>query len=135
MTATRWVAVSLLTGCLAAGGCGKPGPVNYPLTGQATWNGQPVPNGLIRLEPDAAAGNPGPATVAVISHGRYATPHGRGVIGGRYRVYIAGNDGVPYRNPDEGFDIPDGKPLFPERVEEVEFPRQACGHDFHLVGP
>lgn len=135
MTAGKLATVLTLMVALGATGCSDSGPASYRLQGVVTWKGQPVPNGLIRFEPDSAAGNTGPATVAPIRQGRYATPRGRGVIGGRYRVYISGNDGVPYNIPEEGSVNPDGMPLFAERAEEVELPRGDSERDFPLTPP
>lgn len=135
MTAGKLATVLTLMVALGATGCSDPAPASYRLQGVVTWKGRPVPNGLIRFEPDSAAGNTGPATVAVISQGRYATPGGRGVIGGRYRVYLSGNDGVPYEIAGEGSVNPDGMPLFAERVQEVEFSRGHATWDFDLTPP
>lgn len=38
-----------------------------------TFAGRPVPNGLIRFEPDASRGNHGPVGYAPIINGRYTT--------------------------------------------------------------
>jgi hypothetical protein len=136
MTARRSLALaSALLAALLASACDRPGANLHRVTGRVTWQGQPVPTGLIRFEPDAAAGNTGPGVVAEISQGRYATPRDKGVVGGRYRVVISGYDGVPFDRPEEGFRDTVGKPLFLDRVEEVEFPRQACTRDFDLAAP
>jgi hypothetical protein len=127
-------ASALLVGLLVSA-CGGPGAGLHRVEGRVTLQGQPVPTGLIRFEPDAAAGNTGPGVVAEIKEGRYVTPDGKGVVGGRYRVVLSGYDGVPFDRPEEGFRDPLGKPLFVDRVEEVEFPRQACTRDFDLAAP
>ncbi len=134
MTPSRWCcalfALAIVSGF--AVGCGQGGPPTYPLSGSVTWNGKPVPVGLIRLVPDADAGNPGPAAVAVIKEGRYATPVGKGIVGGKYLVTISGNDGVPIENQEEGIRNVRGRPLFVDVLQEVEFPRAAATHDFSL---
>jgi hypothetical protein len=99
-----------------------------------TWKGKPVPAGTIRLEPDAKAGNAGPGTIATIRDGRYATPEGRGVLGGKYRAFVSGTDGIPFDNPDEGTREPLGRPLFTDHQEEIDLPRASSSHDFNLTG-
>jgi hypothetical protein len=129
--ALPWLMLALGAGLL--GGCGPRGPVTFPLSGSVTWNGKPVPAGLVRLVPNAEAGNPGPAAVAEIMHGHYTTPAGKGIIGGKYRVFISGYDGVPLENKEEGTGYPLGRALFFDRLHEVEFPREATTRDFHLT--
>jgi hypothetical protein len=116
-------------------GCGHDDHGTYRVDGRVTWKGQPVPNGLIRFEPDASAGNKGPGAIAPIEQGRYATARGKGVVGGRYQVILSGYDGVPFESPGEGFLNTVGKPLFVNRVEEVDFPREPCTRDFDLTAP
>jgi hypothetical protein len=94
-----------------------------------------VPVGFLRLEPDSKAGNVGPSTVAEIHGGRYSTPPGNGIVGGKYRAFLSGYDGVAYDIPHEGYREPLGKPLFTDHAQEVEFPRTQSIHDFQLTGP
>jgi hypothetical protein len=124
-----------LLAALFASACDQGGGTLHRVAGRVTWQGQPVPTGLIRFEPDTAAGNAGPGVVAEIVQGRFATPRGKGVVGGRYRVVVSGYDGVPFERPDEGFRDPLGRPLFVDRVEQVEFPRASCTHDFEFTAP
>ncbi len=132
MTAHRLPWLLLALGSCLIGGCGPRGPVTFPLTGTVTWNGKPVPAGLLRLVPDAEAGNTGPATVAEITQGRYATPKGKGILGGKYQVFISGNDGVPIENQEEGTRYVLGRALFSNLLQEVDFPRAEATHDFLL---
>jgi hypothetical protein len=133
MTLFRMAGSLLVVAVCVAAGCGPAGPVTYPLSGSVTWNGKPVPAGLMRLVPDAEAGNPGPATVAEIKQGRYATPEKKGIAGGKYRVFISGSDGIPVENTEEGTTDVLGRPLFTDVLQEVEFPRAAATHDFVLA--
>ncbi len=135
MTDHKLAVPAVLLGAWLATGCGTSGPETFQATGTVTWKGQPVPMGMLRLEPDTKAGNSGPGAVAEIIQGRYATPRGKGVVGGKYRVYVSGTDGVPYDNPEEGYRDPLGRPLFVDMVQEVEFPRITTTHDFILSAP
>lgn len=54
-------------------GCGPRGPERFQLTGKVTFDGRPVPSGLIRFEADATQGNSGPVGCATIKDGRYTT--------------------------------------------------------------
>jgi len=58
---------------LNSAGCGPSGPPRYQLEGSVTFNGKPVPSGLIRFEADTTRGNSGPVGYAAIKDGRYAT--------------------------------------------------------------
>lgn len=107
-------------------------PNSFQISGEVTWEGQPVPVGFITFEPDSSQGNRGPAGGAEINKGRYETPPGRGIAGGDYIVRIRGYDGVPLENPD---DIPseNGTPLFPETIVNVNFPAADTVRDFDLT--
>lgn len=133
MTNSRFAVSILLLASGLAIGCGQSGPTTYSLSGTVSWNGKPVPAGSIRFEPDTKAGNAGPGTVATIRDGRYATPEGKGVLGGKYRAFISGSDGVPFDNPEEDTHEPLGRPLFTDVLQEVEFPQAAATHDFVLA--
>ncbi len=54
-------------------GCAKPGPARFHIEGRVTYDGKPVPNGVIRFEADATQGNGGPVGYAAIKDGRYTT--------------------------------------------------------------
>ena len=82
-----------LLGMLVLGCSGSSGPPRYPVEGSVTYDGKPVPAGQIVFEPDSTAGNQGPASYATIDHGRFATPRGKGTVGGPHRVRITGTDG------------------------------------------
>jgi len=56
LAASLFIAVSVLT--FSATGCNS-GTKLYPLAGEVTYNGEPVPEGSIRFTPDASKGNKG----------------------------------------------------------------------------
>lgn len=58
---------------LNATGCGPAGPPRHHLEGRVTFDGKPVPSGLIRFEADTTRGNSGPVGYAAIKDGLYAT--------------------------------------------------------------
>src|SRR5262245_10803606 len=95
-------------GIVVLAGCG--GERTYELSGSVTFKGKPVPTGQIMLEPDASAGNKGPAAFAKIKDGHYDTRilEGRGTVGGPHIVQIQGRDGVPRG------ELLNGMPLFSE---------------------
>ena len=75
-----------------ATGCGSGGPQRYHLEGKVTFDGQPVPNGLIRFEPDSTQGNAGPVGYAAITDGHYttATEGSKGALKGPIVAYLTG---------------------------------------------
>ncbi len=120
----RWAGLVM---ALAVLGCGDRGPVRYDLSGEATFDGRPIPAGLIFFDPDIARGNDGPAGFATIRNGHYDTrDHGKGMIGGPHRVRIHGFDGRP------GAELPMGKMLFPEFALAVDFPKQSGTWDVNV---
>ena len=73
--------------CAALAGCGGPkysGDKRYPLTGEVTFEGQPVDLGSITFLPDG----PGNACGGVIKDGKYDVPEEMGATAGTYRVEI-----------------------------------------------
>lgn len=115
----------LALGLLA--GCGGPaGPARYDVEGVVTYDGKPVPAGRVVFEPDSAKGNQGPACYADIEDGKYASPSGKGTVGGPHVVRINGSNGVPH---DES---PLGTALFPEYRTNVDLPKETATHDFDV---
>ncbi len=114
-----WAAAMIVCGCGRAAG-----PARYALEGSVTYQGQPVPAGRVVFEPDASAGNSGPAAYAEIRAGRYATPRGQGTVGGPHVVRITGMDGRA--SPES----PQGLPLFSEYQTKADLPRRPGTWDF-----
>lgn len=111
-------------------GCGSDGPPRYGVHGTVTFDGQPIPKGFIKLLPDASQGNDGPGGGAPIENGKYATPSGKGIIGGPHVVRIVGFDGVPTAMGGE--ELADGKSLFPPYETTINFPKEDAQQDFNV---
>ncbi len=127
---SRVAALVFLTGVI---GCGRStGIERYDLSGEVSFQGQPVPKGYITFAPDKKAGNQGPGANATIIDGRYETLPGQGTVGGPHVVRIVGNDGVPYE-AEPGMTVPVGKPLFPPHEIRVDLPRETATQDFAVV--
>jgi hypothetical protein len=90
-----WLAWALLV--LVTAGCGKDsGPGRFDVSGKITFDGKPIPGGQIVFEPDTAAGNRGPAGVALIVDGQFDTArNGKGTVGGAHIARITGLDSQP----------------------------------------
>jgi len=72
----------------AVGGCGS-GTQRASLSGQITFNGSPVTEGVISLEPTGGTKNP--SAGAEIAAGKYQIAAKKGPLPGRYRVSITAN--------------------------------------------
>jgi hypothetical protein len=85
-------------------GCGPRGPERFQLTGEVTFDGSPVPSGVIRFEADATLGNSGPVGYAVIKDGRYTTAE-QGSKGALKGPLVAIMTGGPAPNPNVEFPV------------------------------
>jgi hypothetical protein len=126
-------AVGWVLAVLAAGlgtGCDS-GPKLYRVSGKVTFNGKPVPAGVILFYADTTKGNDAPGGYAVIKDGQYDTRNkGKGVVGGPYRVTLTGADGVPVKVGGEmKFQ---GTPLFREYTVSIDLPPEPTVHDFNV---
>ena len=80
---------------LATVGCGS-GERLHPVSGTATFDGKPIPAGIIYFDPDPTKGGKGTQGFASIKDGKYSTGvEGQGVRGGAYIIRITGYDGKP----------------------------------------
>ncbi len=106
-------------------GCG--GERSFNLSGTVTYQGKPVPAGQIIFEPDASAGNKGPAAYAKIKDGRYDTSaEGHGTVGGPHLVRIHGRDGIPRG------ELLNGLPLFRDYNTKVDLPKKNGEQNFEV---
>jgi len=107
-------------------GCG--GERAYNISGTVTYQGKPVPAGHIVFEPDASAGNKGPAAFAKIKDGRYDTRggDGHGTVGGPHLVVIHGRDGIPRG------ELLNGLPLFHDYNTKVDLPMADGEQNFEV---
>ena len=74
-------------------GCSRPNG-RHTVSGTVTFDGKPVPEGVVAIEPDAAAGNRGPRAEAEIRNGRFQTAPSKGAIAGPVIIEAWGADGV-----------------------------------------
>ena len=121
-------AIFFLAG-LVVGGCGPSGPVKYPVSGEVTWEGEPVTKGYIVFEPADEAVAP---DAGKIENGRYETE----VQQGKKKVRISAEREVGPYNPVMG--SPERQSYIPseydaETVLEVTVdPDGENQFDFHL---
>jgi hypothetical protein len=122
----RQFAAGLLmaTASVLFAGCG--GSKRYEVSGRVTYDGRPLPAGVIYFDPDVTRRNDGPQGYAIIKDGAYSTAAkgGRGVAGGPYVVRIEGFDGKP------GAELPLGKSLFTGYQERRDLPQARSEQDF-----
>jgi hypothetical protein len=119
-----------LIGMVGVFGCGTGSDAVYQIQGNVTFQGKPVPKGVVTFEPDAKSGNKGTGTSAEIVDGRYATEPSQGIVGGPYKMTVSGYDGIPYQaGPQMN---PMGKPLFDDREIQADLPRSDTEYDIVL---
>lgn len=99
-----------------AAGCGSD-PKLHHVSGTATYDGQPIPAGIIDFDPDPLKGGTGTQGFANILNGKYTTAvNGQGVRGGAYVIRITGYDGKTAN------EAPLGQPLFDEYEVKKDLP-------------
>jgi hypothetical protein len=74
---------------LAAAGCDS-GPKRHEVSGEITFKGRPVADGIIEFEPLDGGGT---MSGAQIENGKYLIPRTKGLAPGRYKVTIVAGDG------------------------------------------
>lgn len=120
--------ICILTIALTLAGCGDSGPERFELSGQATYDGKPIPAGVITFEPEGTTLNASTIGEAEIKDGRYKTLPTKGIVGGRHTVFVAGYNGIP--EPGSG---PYGASLFaPVYKTSEQFPLEASTFDFEV---
>lgn len=101
----------------------------FSLQGEVKYEGRPVTVGTITLEPDAARGNKGPASTALIENGSFVVEQVRGVVGGPYLARLTGYQGTQQNDgPDTSF----GKPLFHDYEVQLELPNENSTYSFDI---
>lgn len=114
-------AMILLTGC---GGSSE----LRSLSGEATYDGKPIPTGSILFEPDESKGNSGPGGAADIVNGKFQTRKNSGVGAGPQRVTVYGFD--PALNKDNSMDADTS--LFPPYETEIDLAPEARTLDIRV---
>jgi len=125
-------AVLVLCGVSSVAGCGRSGPVRFEVCGSVRFNGQPLPRGTIRFEPDASKGNRGPVGIASIVDGAYTTTE-RGALGSLEGPLVVWITGLPPADPN--VEMP--RPLFEDHRVDVDFRPVKSGPttlDFDIAG-
>jgi hypothetical protein len=103
---------------LAAAGC-EQGPRRYNVAGTVTYDGRPLPAGMIYFDPDVSKKNDGPQGYAFIKDGKFDTAETKsGPVGGPHVARIEGFDGKP------GEELPMGRPIFTDFSQPVDLPRE-----------
>src|SRR4051812_20918005 len=76
-------AAAIVVAAIVATGCGDGGPKRARVTGEATFDGQPIPHGNVVFTPDGSKKNSGPQGIAEIRDGKFDTgaTDGKGVSG------------------------------------------------------
>ncbi|QDS96730.1 hypothetical protein FF011L_55430 [Roseimaritima multifibrata] len=113
-------------------GCDSSGVQRYRFSGTVSYQGKPVPQGTIMLEPDTSKGNSGAAGSAAIVDGRFdSSANGTGFTGGPQIVSIQGFDGV---NPEPDF-APYGAPIGKGKsyIKPFDFPEEDVEMDFEMA--
>lgn len=94
----QWTFLSLVALCVT--GCGSGDGLNrQAVSGVATVDSNPIPNGSVTFEPLFQGGIGGGA---VISQGKFSIARAEGLPPGKYRISVTGDDG-------SGFAVSQGK--------------------------
>jgi hypothetical protein len=109
------------------GACSDQSSGRFDLSGTVTFKGQPVPAGLIAINPDFSKGNDGPQGLAEIRNGRFDTRSlDKGAPSGPVILMIDGFDGAA--QPES----PEGKPLFLGYKLSLDLPKQASEQNIEV---
>lgn len=120
-----FTACLLVIGCLSSLACQVKNSDRFVLSGEATYDGKPIPSGVLIFTPDTGRGNKGPQGKARIKDGKFSTENnGRGVVGGPHRVELRAFDGVPYQGRE--MEVEEGRPLFGSLMTEVDLPEDSA---------
>lgn len=132
----RLLARILVGATVAVAGCRESGRPCYHVSGSVTFDGKPVPAGTVGFVPLGSSSDSQPYGFCEIKAGRYESHTGKSPGSGRYRVIVAGGDGVPYQTKIANVveEHPHGKALFPTHVVEVDLPPRHGGV-FNLAVP
>ncbi|GAA4434562.1 hypothetical protein [Bremerella cremea] len=119
--------------CLAMlGGCTAEESDRFVITGNATYDGKPIPAGELVFTPDTSRGNKGPQGKAKIVDGKFTTRgDGRGVVGGPHRVELRAFDGVAFQ--DAEMTVEEGRPLFGSLKGDIDLPPDSAVIDAHVT--
>ena len=135
--------VAVLSLGMAASGCGgEEGDGLHPLSGSATYNGEPIDLGSIALIP-AGGGGAGSqrASGGVIQNGMYDIPPEKGPNAGKYRIEVhwLKKTGRELIDPMSGDKYDERKEALPPQFHArsdltIEIPAPENRHDLNLTG-
>ncbi|MBC7820182.1 MAG: hypothetical protein IAG10_25135 [Planctomycetaceae bacterium] len=102
--------LSLIIPCIWLGGCGSSVKTlpRAGVSGEVTWNGQPLTNALVAFVPQGTV--KGPRTVGAITEGKFSLDEAVGPLVGPMRVEIT--SALEEDEPRDG----KAKPYAPERI-------------------
>ncbi len=131
----------LSLGLIASGCAGDRGDGPHPLSGNATFNGEPIDLGSIALIPAGGGSGTQPrASGGVIQNGRYEIPPEKGPTAGTYRVEVRWlkKTGRELTDPMNGDIYDERKEALPPRFHArseltVEIPAPGNNHDLDLT--
>jgi hypothetical protein len=120
---------------LSLAGCeGQSGPQTYRVSGVITFDGKPIPQGMIVFTPDFSKQNDGTQGVAAIQDGKYDTriANGQGTVGGPMKVSVTGltADERPLCQYDFDLDLPKQ-----DSTHNIEVPPSAASKPTQFEGP
>lgn len=116
--ASCWVLVALCT-IVGLAGCSKgTWAPRYQVSGKVTYDGKPLPSGLVKVLPDVENGGFGPGSYAPVKDGVYCTEEG--VCAGPKIIKICGFDGVPIEVVKDGETVTEETRLFKEYPLQAE---------------
>lgn len=107
-------------------GCGEGAACS--LSGQVAFDGQPIEDGNIRLNP--IEGTPGKGGAAKIVKGAYEIPEGDGMLAGKHQVLISATRGTGRMMRAENLD---GGPAETEYIEQYIPPRYNQASELDIV--
>jgi hypothetical protein len=130
--------ICLLAFCFLLPGCSRPkysGDKQYPLSGEVTFDGQPVDLGSISFIPQGKGRSSG----GVITDGKYDVPEEKGANAGTYRVEIhwLKRTGKQLRDDQTGEMYDERREALPDKLHTnstltIEVPLPSNRHDFKL---
>lgn len=124
---TLAMALTALLAATAMAGCGSQDDGRQHVSGQITFDGNLVPEGVIYFDPDLQKGNDGRQGVAKIVDGRFDTRNaGKGVTLGPYIARIHGFGPAPEGHWAKSV------PLFKEYQVAIDIPDTSLTHDFEV---
>ena len=133
----RLIILSMVLACCLFAGCKRSGPERFHVTGQITYDGEPVEVGAIAFYP--IEGTKGPLAGGNVHNGQYDVPASGGPVAGIYRVQIEAMQKPGRQRANMGGELFDELANFlPENYSGIESELRAeiskgqTQFDFHL---